>query len=146
RHADDRGIDRLGRWAIGDMNPLAQEGPQPLGDARLEHVGATGGEARDGVGVFFVAGHGEAPAGGRHRQLDPGVSKADDANLRHCRSPSATSRIAFSRSPWRPTSSQYSLMAYAATRRPRARWARIRSVASQYSPSGIASSADGSTM
>src|SRR5262249_11796330 len=139
RDTDDRGVDGLARQMIGDANALAEEGVQPLGDARLEEVRATGGEAGHGVGILVVAVHGEALARERHRQGDPDISEADDENVAHSKSPSATSRIAFSRSPWRPTSSQYSLMAYAATRRPRARCARIRSVASQYSPSGIAS-------
>src|SRR5262249_60947891 len=127
------------------VNGLAQERAQPLGDARLEHMRATGSEAGHGVGILVTPVHGEALARQRHRQGDADVSQTDDDNLAHSSRPSATSRIARSRSPWRPTSSQYSLIAYAATRRP-SRCMRMRSVASQYSPSGIASIAAGLRM
>src|SRR5213078_271248 len=113
-------------WAIGDADRAAEERAQPLLDARLEDVRAPFREGGDSLRVLVTPEHGDTLAGERHGEGEPHVPEADDENSAQSRSPSATSRIAFSRSPWRPTSSQYSLIAYAATRRPPARSTRIR--------------------
>ena len=105
RDTDDRRIDSLGRRTIGDVNGPAEERAQALGDARLEEVRAPGRQGGDGIGILVVPVHGDALARERHRQGDSDVSQTDDENAAHPRSPSATSRIAFSRPAAETTSS-----------------------------------------
>src|SRR5262249_3785791 len=84
-------------------------------DARLEDVRPPRREGRDDLGHSIAAEHGEALAGQRHRQGDPDVAEADDADPLHSSSPSATSRLAFSRPAGRPVSIQYARMGSATT-------------------------------
>ena len=165
--ADDGGLDAAGQGR-GNVETIAQKCPERLVEAGLVEVRPAAGERVEHGGRGVHAVHGEALAGERHRHREPHVAQPHHpdrvhghintrlATLLACGSsavsqlesqsnnPSATSRLAFSRSARRPMSSQYSRIRYAATTRSRSRSVRIRSVASKYSPAGISSTADGS--
>ena len=145
RDAEHGSIDGLPRQLRDDAQPFLEERGELLGDAGLVEVGPAGLECADDPWLTVVPEDRHALLREGHGEREPDVAETDDRDPDQSRSPSATSRLAFSRSGWRPTSSQYSRIAYAATCSPRARRSRISSGASKYCPRGSMSTTEGSS-
>src|SRR5437773_1159968 len=81
-----------------DAQAVAEERAELVRDARLVEMRPAGLERRDDARLAVVAYDGDAAARERHREREPDVAETDDRDADQSRSPSATSRLAFSRS------------------------------------------------